>query len=73
VRYSDHQTNPAIRQLIAERAYELWENQGRPSGYEALHWSQAEQEIMNSIRQNAMEIEIIRARLGRKAGIRKGA
>ena len=37
----------AIKRLIAERAYELWENQGRPHGCDLIHWREAEQEIMN--------------------------
>jgi len=44
---SDQQTrNAAIRQLIAIRAYEMWENQGRPRGYNLIHWHQAEQDVM---------------------------
>ena len=39
----------ALKQLIAERAYEIWENQGRPHGYDLIHWHEAEQEIMNSV------------------------
>ncbi len=39
----------AMRKLIAVRAYELWENQGRPRGRDVLHWHQAEQEIMGSV------------------------
>jgi hypothetical protein len=39
----------ALRQIIAERAYELWEEHGRPSGYDLIHWRQAEQEILASI------------------------
>ena len=35
-----------IRQLIAVRAYEIWESQGRPYGHDAAHWRQAEQDIM---------------------------
>jgi hypothetical protein len=38
----------AIRQLIAKRAYEMWENQGQPHGCDLIHWRQAEQEIMSS-------------------------
>jgi len=34
-----------IRQLIAVRAYEMWESQGRPHGHDAAHWRQAEQDI----------------------------
>jgi hypothetical protein len=35
----------AIRKLIAVRAYELWESEGRPRGRDAINWHQAEQEI----------------------------
>jgi hypothetical protein len=37
--------NAAVHKLIAERAYELWENQGRPHGYDLTDWLEAEQEI----------------------------
>jgi hypothetical protein len=39
----------AVRKLIAVRAYELWENQGRPHGHHEINWHQAEQEIMSCI------------------------
>lgn len=35
----------AIKKLIAERAYELWENHGRPQGSDLINWLEAEQEI----------------------------
>ena len=35
----------AIHKLIAEKAYDLWENQGRTHGYDLTHWLEAEQEI----------------------------
>ena len=38
-----------IRQLIAIRAYEIWESQGRPHGHDAAHWRQAEQDIMTCL------------------------
>lgn len=31
--------------LIAERAYGLWEEEGRPDGRDKQHWSQAEAEL----------------------------
>jgi Protein of unknown function (DUF2934) len=40
-----------VRELIAIRAYEMWENEGRPHGRHALHWRQAEQEILACIRE----------------------
>jgi hypothetical protein len=30
---------------ISRRAYELWENEGRPAGCDLRHWLQAEQEL----------------------------
>lgn len=30
---------------ISRRAYELWENEGRPEGSDLRHWLQAEQEL----------------------------
>jgi DUF2934 family protein len=41
----------ALRQLIAQRAYEIWENQGRPQGCDLIHWREAEQEIMGCVKQ----------------------
>ncbi len=41
----------ALRQLIAQRAYEIWENQGRPQDCDLIHWREAEQEIMESVKQ----------------------
>jgi len=39
----------AIHKLIAERAYELWENHGRPHGYDLINWLEAEQEIKSCV------------------------
>jgi hypothetical protein len=39
----------AIRDLIAVQAYEMWESQGRPVGYDKIHWRQAEQEVMKCV------------------------
>jgi hypothetical protein len=39
----------AIQQLIAGRAYEIWESQGRPNGYDVIHWLQAEQDVMSGL------------------------
>jgi hypothetical protein len=39
----------AVRHLVAERAYELWENEGRPHGYDVIHWHQAEREILECL------------------------
>ncbi len=44
----------AIQKLIAERAYEFWENQGRPHGCDLIHWREAEQEIMDCLKRIPM-------------------
>jgi hypothetical protein len=33
---------------ISRRAYELWENEGRPEGNDLRHWLQAERELAGS-------------------------
>jgi hypothetical protein len=47
--------SPAVLKLIAERAYELWENQGRPFGCDMIHWHEAEREIMDCLERNKMD------------------
>ena len=37
-------------EAISRRAYELWENEGRPEGCEMRHWLQAEQELSSGNR-----------------------
>jgi len=39
----------AIYKLIAEWAYEQWENEGRPDGYHLVHWRRAEREIIGCL------------------------
>ena len=34
-----------LERRIQQRAYELWESEGRPQGREQDHWQQAEREI----------------------------
>ena len=34
--------------LIRQRAYEIWESQGRPLGFEKQHWEQAERELLDA-------------------------
>lgn len=36
---------------VARRAYEIWEQEGRPEGCELQHWLRAEQEINRSANQ----------------------
>ena len=47
--------NAAVRKLIAERAYELWENQGKPHGFDLIHWREAEQEIIDCLGPTQMD------------------
>jgi len=47
--------NAAVRRLIAERAYELWENQGKPLGCDLIHWRGAEQEIIDCLGPSARD------------------
>lgn len=44
----DHRA--ALQKLIAERAYELWEHQGRPQGCDLIHWREAEKDIMARVK-----------------------
>jgi hypothetical protein len=39
-------TDPELRRRIEERAYALWEADGRPDGRALDYWLQAEQEIV---------------------------
>ena len=43
----------ALHQLITVRAFQIWEEHGKPQGCAALHWRQAEQDIMASVREAA--------------------
>ena len=36
----------ALDQAIACRAYQLWEDEGRPEGRDQEHWTSAEDEIL---------------------------
>lgn len=42
-------------QAVRERAYEIWEEEGRPEGREEEHWRRARREV--AIREGAMEDE----------------
>ncbi|MEA2671279.1 MAG: hypothetical protein QOG45_1499 [Chloroflexota bacterium] len=41
--------NTVIEDRIRNRAYELWEGEGRPEGREVDHWLQAAQEISGEV------------------------
>ena len=36
------------REQIAARAFEIWEQEGRPSGHETEHWLRAERELAHA-------------------------
>ena len=40
-------------QTIRERAYAIWEEEGRPDGKELDHWLRAEAEIISATEQQA--------------------
>jgi hypothetical protein len=48
-------------QLIRERAYVLWENEGRPEGGAEQYWRRAEEEIMNKSLDDRANLAIERA------------
>jgi hypothetical protein len=37
--------------MVAERAYQIWEANGRPEGHDTEHWLRAEQELGLSLPQ----------------------
>jgi hypothetical protein len=39
------------RDEVAQRAYQLWEAAGRPSGRDLEHWLQAEKELLSASQQ----------------------
>lgn len=41
-----------IERRIRERAYEIWEAEGRPHGREAQHWQQAASEMADTQRES---------------------
>ena len=51
--------------VIRERAYALWEQDGRPDGRSLAHWSQAEAEI-------AIEQALVTQEKARRAKSRRG-
>jgi hypothetical protein len=40
---------PTFEQRVRERAYHLWESEGRPSGRHAEHWLVSEQKMLAEI------------------------
>lgn len=42
--------NAALNRMISERAYHLWEAEGRPQGQDFNHWVKAEKDIYARIK-----------------------
>jgi hypothetical protein len=38
-----------LQQRVQQRAYELWESEGRPEGREQAHWLQAQHEVAKGL------------------------
>ena len=45
-------------ELIAQRAYEIWEHAGWPHGQDKVHWEQAERELLEAAPQIKAEVAI---------------
>ena len=41
--------DPNLLAKIRQRAYELWEDEGRPEGRDRIHWLRAEAEFRESL------------------------
>jgi len=55
-----------IRQLVRDRSYQLWEQEGRPEGRHLDHWLQAECELAGKI---AMDFEFKQLMRAFRSGI----
>ena len=42
--------DPNLKTKIRQRAYEMWESEGRPAGRGRIHWSRAEAEFRENLR-----------------------
>ena len=54
--------DPNLMARIRQRAYEIWEDEGRPEGRERIHWLRAEAEFRERLR--AGQLFPLGARLG---------
>ena len=52
--------------LIRQRAYEIWEISGRPSGLDKQHWEQAEQELLTASATRSQPAEDAAKHLGQE-------
>ena len=42
--------DPNLMTRVRQRAYEIWEDEGRPEGRERIHWLRAEAEFRDRLR-----------------------
>ncbi|ARU18011.1 DUF2934 domain-containing protein [Croceicoccus marinus] len=56
-----------IENRIRERAYEIWEEEGRPEGREAQHWQQAAGDIADAQSENRAASAKSASKTGAKA------
>jgi hypothetical protein len=47
----------ASQEQIERRAYEIWEQQGRPHGLDKEHWEQAERDLLDEATTAAPNVE----------------
>lgn len=43
------EAEPELYDRVQQRAYQIWESEGRPDGREEEHWQRAEREILQEI------------------------
>lgn len=43
------EAGPELHDRIQQRAYQIWESEGRPGGREYEHWEQAERELREEV------------------------
>jgi hypothetical protein len=48
-------TDPALRRRIEQRAFDIWQSEGFPSGRDWAHWVQAETEILAELEAGATD------------------
>src|SRR5687767_1917781 len=54
---TDFSVSSPSADVISRRAYELWEQEGRPEGADLRHWLQAEQELRGRPSENGLQNE----------------
>jgi Protein of unknown function (DUF2934) len=49
--YGPEQAVHNIEEIVRQRAYYLWEREGKPEGREAEHWDRAQSEVRRELQQ----------------------